>query len=217
MLYRNLTIDKGLKKMARYIKVPKWIVTVMYVLFAAIIVVIEEFITAYETYFAVRKMVSVMKRTKDGDTITPFDQLSLDDQEEYHQHYEKELIRNTRRLQIMAGESSVQLAYQNALVMYQFFYQPVYELNFNSSPYPSAQWIFGLFFQILSILLSGYSTFNPILDNMKFKANVEGKPAGLYNYVITALQVLSHVLLSTVAVFLLLGHKYIFYMTNYIA
>lgn len=197
--------------MSKYIRLPKWMVFLVYVLFAAIIVVVEEIIMAYQTYVAVCKIADIMQRNKDGETIKPFELLSMEDQKGYEKHYEEESIRNRWRLQIMTKESSVQLIYQNALVMYQFFYPPVYELDFNWWRYPSAQWMAGVGFQIFSILLSGYTTFNPILENMKFKSHVEGKPAGFDNYMIKVYQVLGHVLIATGTVFLLLGHTNIFY------
>ena len=113
----------------------------------------------------------------------------------------------------MARESSVQLTYQNALVMYQFFYSPLLELDYNVWPSPSARWMVVLGFHIFSILLSGLGTFSPIIGNMKFKSYVNGKPAGLYNYLIKVSQVIGHVLMATGAVFLLLGHKHIFHIS----
>ena len=210
MLYRDNTIDNGIKKIGRYIKLPRWIAIVFYVFFAPIIAVVEEFLNAYQTFVDIRGLAKIMVENKEGDTLKLFNKLSRKDQNAFEQHYQQETMRNTRRLQIMAREASVQLIYQNALVMYQFFYQPVLELDFNSWENPSARWISGLMLQILSILLSGYSTFSPIVDNLKFKSHVEGKPAGFYNYLTKVLHVLGHILMSTGAVFLLLGSKHVF-------
>ena len=75
-------------------------------------------------------------------------------------------------------ESSIQLCYQNALVLYQFIYPPMRELyygdtfiqnHFSNFISPTAQWILLLAFQLLSICLSGYSTFAPIVENSMFK------------------------------------------------
>ena len=211
MLYRDATIERKIRQLGSLIGIP-WITIGIYLIFSPFIVVIEEIVIAFQTYVEVRKVAKIMAKNEDSKTIKPFQQLSIEYQKAYEDHYEQESIRNTRRLQIMARESSVQLTYQNALVMYEFFYPPVYALDFNSWQYPSARWMVGLVLQIVSILLSGYSTFNAIIENMKLQSHVKGKPAGFSNYLIKVLQVLCHVLIATGAVFLLLGHKDIFYM-----
>jgi len=56
----------------------------------------------------------------------------------------------------MAREASVQLTYQNALLFYQLFYPPLIELDFTNGfdsqlISPSARWITGLVFQVISV------------------------------------------------------------------
>ena len=41
-------------------------------------------------------------------------------------------LSSERRMMIMARESSIQLTYQNALLLYQVFYPPLVELDFTN-------------------------------------------------------------------------------------
>ena len=106
----------------------------------------------------------------------------------------------------MAREASIQLTYQNAWIIYQFRYPPMLELNLNSWSYPSAHWISFIVLQIISILLSGYSTFNPIIVAIQFKSQSENRPFGLMNYLVKIFQMLIHIIISTGVVSLVLGH-----------
>ena len=210
---------------------------IVYVLLSPVLVVVEEILVAYEIRKRttnihkttqtnsglgvksieieigkkISKIDTQMYTTKFTETwaeMKPFNKLLESEKIEYHKFYEDILIRNKWFLQVMARESSIQLTLQNALVLYEFVYPPVYELNFNSFRYPSARWIMGIGLQLLSIVLSAYSTFNPILVNMKYKSDVERKPVGLLHYVITVLQIICHIAISVGIVFLVIGHKH---------
>ena len=107
----------------------------------------------------------------------------------------------------MARESSIQLTLQNALVMYESVYPPIYELNFNSFQYPSVRWMAGIGLQLFSLILSAYGTFNPIIVDMTYKGAIQKKPVGLLHYIITVLQVAWHIAISAGIVFLVIGHN----------
>ena len=217
---------------------PNIFAKMLYVILSPVLVVVEEVVIAYETrkqIIAIDKTtqnnsglgpktitIEIEKKNSNGVTkmytanfsetwpeMKPFDKLLDEEKMEYDEFYEDVLMRNKWLLQVMARESSIQLTLQNALVMYESVYPPIYELDFNTWRYPSARWMVGIGLQLLSIVLSAYGTFNPILVDMKYKADVARKPAGLLHYVITVLQVTCHIVMSSGIVFLLLGHKYI--------
>ena len=188
--------------MTQLLRLPNACAILLYILLSPALVVVEEVISA------LRRRKRTLKVDKIRLQYRTFHALSDSEKNEFDKYYEEMSKGNAWLLQVMARESSIQLTLQNALVIYEFLYPPLYELNFNSWRYPSAVWILGLVVKLLSIVLSAYSTFNGILVNMKFKSHVQRKPAGLMNYVITVLLVICHIIMATGIVFLLLGHKY---------
>ena len=237
MGYRNPTILEIIRKMTTVLRLPKQFAIVVYVLVSPALVLVDEVVIAYETRKQIISIdqktqknnglgpktieIEIAKKITKVNTqmyttnvievwaeMKPFHELLETEQIEFQNYYEDVLMRNEWLLQVMARESSIQLTLQNALVLYEFVYPPVYELNFNSFRYPSARWIMGIGLQLLSIVLSAYSTFNPILVNMKYKSDVERKPVGLLHYVITVLQIICHIAISVGIVFLVIGHKH---------
>ena len=217
-------------------RLPKVFPTVLYVLLSPVIVVVEEVVIAYETrkqtiYIdeTTRKnngsgpktiTIEIAKNITEVNTqmyttnfketwggMKPFYKLLNAEQFDYEQYYQSVSMRNEWMLQVMTREASIQLTLQNALIMYEFVYPPIYELDFNTWRYPSVKWGIGIVLQLLSIILSAYGTFNPILVNMKFKADVERKPAGLLHYVITVLRITCHIAISAGIIFLAISHK----------
>ena len=179
---------------------------IVYIIFAVPLVVVEEFLMAFETYVGVQKIAKITSKNTEGDTLKPFQELSDEEQCEYDNYYNSIGKVNKWRLEVMAREASIQLTYQNALVIYQFLYPPMLELNLNSWTYPSAHWMSFLGLQMISILLSGYSTFNPIIVDIQFVNTSTKRPFGLWNYLVTVFQMLIHILIASGVVFLVLGH-----------
>ena len=70
-------------------------------------------------------------------------------------------------LKMIHLESSVQLTFYLILLLFSLYEIPLLDKNFNESQlnFASVKWIFGLIWFILKTLLSGYSTFYPILRN----------------------------------------------------
>jgi len=116
-------------------------------------------------------------------------------------------------MMVMAREASVQLTYQNALLLYQFFYPPLVELDFTNNPIsyisPSVRWIFGLVLQIISIVLSAKSTFSPINDYKILSGFKNDKPVRLINYILLMVQVILHLIFAAGIVYLLKVNQYI--------
>ena len=222
--------------MTEFIRLPKNTAIIVYILLSPVLVVIEEVVIAYQTRKQIiaidkttqknnelgprtitieiakkiEKLETFIFTTKFTETwadMKPFSELLDSEKMEYDEYYKDVLMRNEWLLQVMARESSIQLTLQNALVMYEYVYPPIYELDFNSWRYPSARWMVGIGSQLLSIVLSAYGTYNPILVHMKYKADAEQKPVGLLHYVITVLQITCHIAISAGVVFLVSGHK----------
>ena len=151
-----------------------------------------------------------LKNDLEADGNNKFEELAPKDQIAIHQFYESADFKNERRMMIMARESSIQLVYQKALLLYQFVYPPLKELDFTNGKigeinpfYPHVVWIVGLAFQMISIGLSAYSTFNPIIENTKLNGFKENKRApGLVTYVLQLLQVILYIMFATGVVYL---------------
>ena len=241
MNYRNQTIMKQLEKMTTFIKLPKNFAVVVYVSLSPVLLAVEEMVIAYETRKQIIKTdettqknsglgpktitIEIEKQiclvdtrmyttnfTETWPEMKPFNKLLESEKKDYNQYYNDVSMRNEWLLQVMARESSIQLTLQNALVMYEFVYPPIYELDFNTFRYPSIRWMFGIALQLFSIVLSAYSTYNPILVSMKFKADVKRENVGLLHYVITVLQLTCHIAMSAGIVFLSISYINVYFM-----
>ena len=60
----------------------------------------------------------------------PFDHLRNGVKRRLKQYYNAVYIYQSKRLSIMARESSVQLVLQNALILYEYFHPPILELYY---------------------------------------------------------------------------------------
>ena len=236
MGFRDPTIHNIILRMTNFIRLPKQFAVFIYIIISPALVVIDEIHMAYHTRKQIinideitqknnnlgpktisieiekkiskgKSIMEIVNFTESWTEMKPFHELLDSEKIAYDEYYEGNMIRNTWLLEIMARESSVQLILQNALVMYEALYPSINELDFNSFRYPSARWMVGIGLQLFSIVLSAYGTFNPILADMTYNANVERKPVGLLHYVITVLQVTCHIAISAGIVFLVIGHK----------
>ena len=216
MDYRNPPILKYIRKLTALMRLRNELAVLIYIILSPLLVVIEKIINAFKRREVTLQIDKITQKNKGiKPTMKKFNDLSESEKRSYGNYYEDMSKRNAWSLQVMARESSIQLTLQNALLIYEFLYPPLYEVNYNASRSPSTRWMLGLALQLFSIVLSAYSTFNGILMNMRFKSHVERKPAGLLNYVITVLLVTCHIILATGIVFLLLGHKFITQLLQY--
>ena len=72
-------------------------------------------------------------------------------------------------LKMIHLESSVQLTFYLTLLIFSLYDEPLLDRNYNESQLgvASAKWILGLIWFAVKTLLSGYSTFSPILRTLK--------------------------------------------------
>ena len=195
---------------------------VIYVIFAGAIFVVEEILIARETYLDIQKVKTIENIWTDLDesgNLKEFEELTEDQKNIFDVYYSSVFIRSNKRMMVIAREASVQLTYQNALLVYQFFNPPLLELDFTNNPIssisPGAQWIGGLVLQIISIVLSAKSTFSPINDYMTLSGFKNGKLVGVINYILQMVQVILHLIFATGIVYLLKVNNYSFYKMVY--
>ena len=187
-------------------------------MFSFVLVLVEEVMIGYDRYRDQTRMLRVVttqtrRSVKIGkselnikyvDTNTPFSQISPTEQHAYTQYYTTVSVLLSRRLMIMARESASQLCLQNAVVVYQYFHHPLYELSYQSWRHPTAIWSFILMFRILSILLSAYSTFKPIIEYLIMKSHKQHFcPPTVSSLVIKVFQTLFHIFLGTGIIYLI--------------
>ena len=140
-------------------------------------------------------------------TEPSFEELSETDQVVFKRYYTSVFMQNKGKLQFMAREASIQLIYQNAIVIYDFVYPPVREMDYSTWSSPYSRWITAVGLQLLSVVLSAYSTFNPIIEDLKFQSYRRYKTAaGCTSYLIKVLQILVHIIIATGVVYLLRGY-----------
>ena len=203
MFHRNKIIEKWLTSYFGVLGIS------IYIIFAGALFVVEEILFARETYFNVQKVKTIEKMWADSDgseNITKFEELTEKQKNILDEYYSFVYKTSDQRMMIMAREASVQLTYQNALLVYQFVYPPLLELDFTNNPTaisPSVRWISGLVLQIISIVLSAKSTFFPINDNTILSGFKNNKPAAVINYVFQMVQVILHLIFATGVVYLL--------------
>ena len=156
-------------------------------------------------------MTNVLKGIDaDGNRIK-FENLTEAEQQAVQNFYDSLDAKNERRMEMMARESSIQLIYQKALLLYQFVNPPLSELDFTHGAMneknpttPSTLWISGLVLQIVSILLSANGTFSPIIQYTKYTSFKNNKkPAGLFAHLTQVIQVILHMVFVTGVVYLL--------------
>ena len=129
----------------------------------------------------------------------------LDDEarKEYVTYFKGVISYNNRRLSVMAREASIQLVYMLTLTIYGFFKQPVIELDYQGSMYPTAMWIGLLVWTLISTLLSANSTFPPLLVNLNLTSfRRYNRPATLPEQIVKIIQILLHLVLASVLIFL---------------
>jgi len=103
-----------------------------------------------------------------------------------------------KRLAIIARQTSVQLSLQNAILIYDFYHQPVMELYYQEKYSPSAYWIFIIFIRTISVCVSAYCIFLPLIEDYRMTCyKTYHAPPSLGQIITKIIQILSKILLST--------------------
>ena len=100
---------------------------------------------------------------------TKFDDLTEEDKKVVKKFFDAREKDDFFTLKMIHLESSVQLTFYLTLLIFSLDEVPLLDKNYNESQsnVASAKWIFGLIWFILKTLLSGFSTFSPILKILK--------------------------------------------------
>ena len=89
-------------------------------------------------------------------------------------------------------ESSVQLTFYLTLLLFSLHDVPLLDINYNlrQSNLASLKWILGLIWLLVKTLLSGYSTFAPILKILKkYSYRSTGAPPSVMQYICLTIRV----------------------------
>jgi len=169
--------------------------------FGCFIVLFEEVLFAVILF----KVQKAIMGTMLSPNLTPnlFD-LEVEAQKEYATYFNGVATHNYRRLSVMAREASIQLVYMITLIIYGYFNHPVLDLDYQGSTYPTAIWIGRLVWMLISTCLSAYSTFTPLLEDLKLTSYRRYKrPASLPEQIVTIIQILVHLFFAAILLFLL--------------
>ena len=170
-------------------------------MFGWFIVLCEEILVTV-TLFNVQKAF-ILSQTHDVSKTPKFFSLKEEAREEYVTYFNGVSTHNCKRLSVMAREASIQLVYLITLIIYGFFNQPVLELDYQSSKYPTAIWISLLIWILISTCLSAYSTFTPLLENQNLTSYQRYKTsATLPEQIVKIIQILLHLFFAAALLFL---------------
>ena len=146
-----------------------------------------------------------------------FNDLSENDKSTVRDYYKIREINHFRKMRMLAMEASIQLCYQNTMLLVDFFNPPLLDLDYQTPLHISqnvsittvkgiatARWmLLKITFIIVKVLLSGFSTFSPIIEGEKIKSYHRHKqPAGLPSYAGIVCQTALQIILATGSVFL---------------
>ena len=198
-------------------RLPKWVCIIIHIIISPGIVIFDEIYLAVKMYPLIRAVskLRIKRNNLLGQVVnrampiqfpsTPptFTDLTETSQVLYKQYYNSILMQQKAKLNFMAREASIQLIYQNAIVINDFFYPPLRELDYSAWSRPYAIWVASQLIQILSVVLSGYSTFSPTIEDLKIKSFMRHKKrAGYLSYLVKIVQVLTHITMATGIVYL---------------
>ena len=143
-------------------KGPKWAWFFVYSPFA---IVIEEIEMAINSYLPTSKFINLQRRKENEN----FEDLTDEDKKIATEFFDAQEKRDVLTLKMIHLESSVQLTFYLTPLIFSLYEVPLLDMNYNEDQlnWASAKWVLGLIWLIVKTLLSGYSTFAPILRILK--------------------------------------------------
>ena len=143
-------------------KGPKWVWFVINSVFG---IVIEEIEMAIKSFGPTVRFLNLQRRSENE----KFDRLTDEQKKIVTKFYDVREKEQILTLKMIHLESSVQLTFYLTLLLFSLYEVPLLENNYNESQLnvASTKWTLGLTWFILKTLLSGYSTFSPILRILK--------------------------------------------------
>ena len=152
-------------------------------------IVLEEIKMAVKAYRPTAKFLNLERRIKNA----KFENLTEEDKKTVRNFFDLREKEDSFTLKMIHLESSVQLTFYLTLLLFSLYEVPLLEMNYNESQLnlASVKWTFGLIWFILKTLVSGYSTFAPILRIIvKDSYRCTASAPSVMKYILTTLNVL---------------------------
>ena len=143
-------------------KGPKW---VWFLVNSVFVIVLEEIEMAIKSYRPAAEFFNLQSRKEN----VKFHDLTKDEKKIVTEFFATKEREDGFTLKMIHLESSVQLTFYLTLLLFSLYEAPLFDMNYNESQLnsASAKWVLGLIRFIVKTLLSGYSTFSPILRILK--------------------------------------------------
>ena len=128
-------------------------------------ILIEEIKLAIKSYGPTANFFKLQERNENA----KFSDLTEEDKKIVTKFFDSREREDGFMLKIIHLESSVQLTFYINMLLFSLSEVPLLDFNYNESQtnLASAKWVLGLIWLIIKTLLSGYSTFSPILRILK--------------------------------------------------
>ena len=141
---------------------PKWVWLLVNSVFG---IVLEEIKRAIKSYRPTANFCDLLRRNENA----KFGDLKEEDKKIVVKFFERREKEDAFTLKMIHLESSVQLTFYLTLLLFSFYEVPLLDKNYNESQLnlASIRWVIGLIWFIIKTLLSGFSTFSPILRILK--------------------------------------------------
>ena len=143
-------------------KGPKWVWFFVNCIFG---IVIEEVEMAIKSFRPTAKFINLQREKENP----KFEDLTEEEQKAVKTYFDGREEGDIFTLKMIHLESSVQLTFYLTLLLFGLYEVPLLDKNYNESQLnlASAKWVLGLIWLIVKTLLSGYSTFSPVLRILK--------------------------------------------------
>ena len=192
MWYREKKIEVFIAK-----AVGKRLAVIVYVAFAVVIVLFEEVLIALIMYRIQKEIMKMSLFDMKFRFFSPGAKL------QYSIYFNAVAEHHSRRMIIMAREASIQVVYQITIVLYEYFDQPLFELNYQNSKFPTATWRAFMVLRLVSLFLSAFSTFMPLLEDFNMTSFRRcNRPVSFSQRIVKIAQILLHILIGTSLLFL---------------
>ena len=179
-------------------KGPKWIWFIVNTIFG---IVLDEIEMAVKSYRPTANFINLQRRKEN----VKYEDLTEEERKIVKKFFDIREKADSSGLKLIHLESSVQLTFYLTLLLFGLYEVPLLDKNYKESQLnlASAKWVFGLIWFIVKTLLSGYSTFSPILrilkkDSYKLTASAPSIP----KYISVTINVLLDLCLASGAAFL---------------
>ena len=164
-------------------------------------IVIEEIEMAIRSYCPTANFINVQKRKENS----KYENLTEDEKKIVKKFFDAREEADSFALKMIHLESSVQLTFYLTLLLFSLHDVPLLDKNYKESQLnlASTKWIIGLIWFIVKTLLSGYSTFAPILRILKKDSyRLTASAPSIFQYICLTINVILDLCFAAVTTFL---------------